>query len=308
MKCIHVLGYLSAIALTACAGVDAEEMSSAAEVEEQGSTSLPNVATDPLGVALEEVGLSAGDRPCGNDVHVASVVDEAGRYLAFCASPAGSTSVLQVTPGNVAPLRSSPTCALDTYLAAAPADAPVPQALIDACKGSSVVGRRISADPVAVGTRSTSLDIIAADTACSSATYFQDVQCAAITDYATDPQIADAVTWCAVGLFSGSAQRTASSQGLPTAFEGRTTVAACGTGTTNLKGLVKKSISGAWVTVADVNISPNFVATRTVHHYDVEETSGGITYYGADQRFTVTPASGATYRYTGAFIEFVPVP
>src|SRR5690349_20877832 len=54
MRCIHVLGCLSAIALTACAGADAGEMSSAAEVEVPGSTSLANVTSDPLGVALEE--------------------------------------------------------------------------------------------------------------------------------------------------------------------------------------------------------------------------------------------------------------
>ncbi|MFS8069372.1 MAG: hypothetical protein ACMG6S_23665 [Byssovorax sp.] len=308
MKCIHVLGYLGAITLTACGGVDSGEMSSAAEGEEQRNASLSNVANDPLGIALEEVGLSAGDRPCGDDAQVASVVDEAGRYLAFCSSSAGYTSVLQVTPGDVAPLRSSSDCALDTYLAAAPADAPVPQALVDACKGSSVVGRRISADPVAVGTKLTTFNIIVANTACSSATYFQDVHCAAIADYATDPQIADAVSWCALGPYSSSAQRTASTQGLPGAFEGRTTVAACGTGTTNLKGLVRKSISGTWVTIANVNINPYYVATRTVHHYDVEESDAWSTYYGDDLRFTVTPSSGATYRYTGAFIEFVPVP
>jgi hypothetical protein len=211
-------------------------------------------------------------------------------------------------PGNVAPLRSSSSCALDTYLAAAPADAPVPQALVDACKGSSVVGRRISADPVAVGTKLNSLNIIAAETACSSATYFEDVHCAAIADYATDPQIADAVSWCGVGFYSGTAQRTSSSQGIPGAYEGRTTVAACGTGTTNLKGLVRKSLSGTWVAVANVNISPYYVATRTVHLPDVEESDAWSTYYGDDLRFTVTANTGATYRYTGAFIEFVPVP
>jgi hypothetical protein len=308
MKCIHVLGYLGAITLTACGGVDSGEMSSAAEGEEQPSASLSNDANDPLGIALEEVGLSAGDRPCGDDAQVASVVDEAGRYLAFCSSSAGYTSVLQVTPGDVAPLRSSSSCALDTYLAAAPADAPVPQALVDACKGSSVVGRRISADPVAVGTKLNSLTIIAAETACSSATYFEDVNCAAITDYATDPQIADAVTWCALGPYSTNAQRTASTQGLPGALEGRTVVAACGTGTTNFKGLVRKPISGTWVTVTNVNISPYYVAARAIYLSDVSESDAWDTYYGDDLRFTVTPSSGATYRYTGAFIEFVPVP
>lgn len=295
---------LTALAAPACS-FDIEEIDDPAIVAGAATDSLIAAdAKDPLGIDLAAVGLSAGDRPCGDAAHVASIADEAGRYLAFCVSPSGDTSVFQVTPGGVAPVGAPSACALDTFLAASPKDAAVPRALIAACKGAAP-SRRVSEAPVVVNTAALGGVVITAPGPCESASLFINVNCAAITDYATHPQIADQVTWCSVGPFTGSAQRTASAQGLPGAFEGRQTVAACGTATTNLKGYVK-GLGGAWAVPlgASVNISPGHVATRDVHLYDVPETDS----FGTDLRFTVTPSEGAWYRYTGAYIEFYAEP
>ncbi|MGK4001067.1 hypothetical protein WMF31_00475 [Sorangium sp. So ce1036] len=305
MKLAHIFACMSSLVLVAC--VSGEPQESPGEAEDPGHAA----ARDPLGIDLEAVGLSAGDAPCGEDAHVASIVDEAGRYLAFCASDSGGTSVLQITPGGVAPVGAPSACALDTFLAASPEGTPVPRALVAACKDAPRLTRALSDAPVVVNTPPAALDGIAALGPCQSAAVFTSVHCGAIDDYASHPQVADSVSWCRVGPFSGGAQRTASQQGLPYAFEGRMTVAACGAARTNFKGYVKKGISGAWAVVPGVNVtlSPNRVATRDIHHYDVPEYDNFNTpHYGLDLRFTVTPSDGAWYRYTGAFIEYPPVP
>jgi hypothetical protein len=264
-------------------------------------------ASDPLGVDLKAVGLSAGDKPCGDYAHVASVVSEEGRYLAFCAGASRDTSVVQVTPAGVAPVGSSGGCALDTYLAATPDDAAVPQALVDACERASIGTRRVSAEPVRVGTVNTLGVILNPNNDCSNSSLFQSTRCAAIDDYTGNASVQDFVSWCGVGPYSGNAQRTASLQGLPTAWEGRMIVAACGSAATNVKGWVKRS-NGTWVNTAgdNINVSPFNVVTIDIHHYDVTDGSGVPD--GVDLRFTVTPSDGAWYRYTGAFVEYTPVP
>jgi hypothetical protein len=313
MRIACIFACLSSFALMACAVGDAGE----APEDALGSDRAGSGALDPLGVELEAVGLSAGDKPCGADAHVASIVDKERRYLAFCVSASGTTSVLQITPGSVAPIGAPSACALDTFLAASPEDTPVPRALVDACEGVAPRSRQLSDEPVVVDL-SPSINPqlsgpgdFTALGPCQSTAVFTNVYCDAIDDYATDPQVADAVSWCRVGPFSGNAQRTASAQGLPDAFAGRQTVAACGTGTTNLRGYVKRGLSGTWAVPsgANVNISPNHVATREIHGYDVVEYDAwGTAYPGSDLRFVVTPSAGAWYRYTGAFIEYPPVP
>lgn len=316
MKSLHVFAALSAFSLLACAADGPRE---AGEEALDGPAAVGVAAdddaagaTDPLGVDLVAAGLTAGDRPCGDDAHVASVADGAGRYLAFCVSADRDSSVFQVTPGGVAPIGSPGGCALDTFLAAAPEDAAVPRALVDACRGASVpAGRRVSDAPVASTSPSfVNGGVITILGPCDSSTVFVNTYCDAIEDYTTGSHIADHVLWCTSGQVEGTAQRTASSQGLPGAFEGRTTVAACGTATTNLKGLVRGGLTGVWKVPsgASVNVSPNHVATRDVHHYDVYEEAGLDSSYGSDLRFVVTPSAGAWYRYAGAFIELVPVP
>lgn len=310
MKCAYVLAGLSALSLLACAADDPRDGAEARGADGEGYEA-PAGATDPLGVDLAAAGLSAGDQPCGGDAHVASVADAAGRYLAFCVNPAGNTSVLQVAPGGVAPLGAPSACALDTFLAAAPQDAAVPRALVEACKGAAApASRRVSDAPVVATSPAFGGGVITVAGPCESAAFFINTTCDAIDDYATGPQIADQVSWCTSGQALGVAQRTASSQGLPGAFEGRTTVAACGAGTTNLKGLVKGGLTGDWKVPsgASVNVSPGHVATRDVHHYDVYEESGLNSSYGSDMRFIVTPAAGAWYRYAGAFIQFYAEP
>lgn len=264
-------------------------------------------ARDPLGVDLEAVGLSAGDKPCGDYAHVASVVNE-GRYLAFCAGASRDAFVVQVTPGGVAPKGSSGGCALDIYLAATPNDAAVPKELLDACEQSSLGARHVSTEPVLVR------DIVVVppiilnpNNDCSNSSLFESTRCAAIDDYTGDVNVQDSVSWCGLGPYAGNAQRTASVQGLPTAFEGRMTVAACGSATTNIKGWVKRS-NGTWVNTPgdNINVSPFHVVTINIHHYDVTDGSGLPD--GVDLRFTVTPSAGASYRYTGAFVEYFPVP
>jgi hypothetical protein len=273
------------------------------EVEEDGESR----AKDPLGVDLKSVGLSAGDRPCGDYAHVASVVSEEGRYLAFCAGAARDTSVVQVTPGGVAPIGSSGGCALDTYLAATPDDAAVPQELVDACEPSSLGTRLVSAGPMVVGVFDPAGPILDPNNDCSNASLFENIRCDAIDDYTGNASVKDFVSWCGLGPYSGNAQRTASTQGLPTAYVGRMTVAACGSATTNVKGWVKRT-SGTWVNTPgdNINVSPFHVVTIDVHHYDV--TDGAGLPDGVDMRFTVTPSAGASYRYTGAFVEYFPVP
>lgn len=309
MKCLYVLAGLSALTLTACAD-DPRGLSDDSAPGRDGSDATADT-TDSLGVDLAAAGLQAGDRPCGDDAHVASLTDEAGRYLAFCVSPTGDSSVLQVTPGGVAPLGSPSACALDTFLAAAPKDTAVPRALVDACRGAAApAGRRLADAPVVATSPSFGGGVIITTPGpCESSAVFVNTHCAAIDDYKDHPQIADEVSWCSSGQYT-TAQRTASSQGLPGAFEGRQTVAACGTGTTNLKGFVKGGLTGTWKVPsgANVNISSGHVATRDVHHYDVYEEEGFDSAYGSDLRFTVTANTGAWFRYTGAFIEFVPVP
>ncbi|WP_438022610.1 hypothetical protein [Sorangium sp. So ce233] len=307
MKLTHVLACISSFALVACvAGEPHESLEGAQDPDRAGAG-----ARDPLGIDLEAVGLSAGDTPCGEDAHVASIADEAGRYLAFCVSSSGYTSVLQITRGGVAPLGARSACALDTFLAASPEGTPVPRALVAACQGAPRIARELSDDPVVVNALLAPAGDLTTLGPCQSAAVFTNVHCGAIDDYASSPWVADSVSWCGVGPFAGNAQRTASTQGLPGAFEGRQTVAACGTGRTNLKGHVKKGLSGAWAVPsgANVNISPDHVATRDIHHYDViEYDSFDTPYSGTDLRFTVTPSAGAWYRYTGAYIEYVPVP
>lgn len=265
-------------------------------------------ARDPLGVDLEAVGLSAGDKPCGDYAHVASVVNEEGRYLAFCTGASRDAFVVQVTPGGVAPIGSSGGCALDTYLAATPDDAAVPQELADACERSSLGARHLSAKPVLVGDPvALGPIIINPNNDCSNSSLFESTRCAAIDDYTGNVGVKDFVSWCGLGPYAGNAQRTASAQGLPTAFEGRMIVAACGSATTNMKGWVKRS-NGTWVNTPgdNINVSPFHVVTIDVHHYDVTDGSGLPD--GVDLRFTVTPSDGASYRYTGAFVEYYPVP
>jgi hypothetical protein len=310
MKCLYVLAGLSALTLAACAADDPRGSGDGSTSGREGADAAAD-ATDALGVDLAAAGLQAGDRPCGDDAHVASIADEAGRYLAFCVSPAGDSSVFQVTPGGVAPLGAPSACALDTFLAAAPAGTAVPRALVDACKGAAAPpGRRVADAPVVATAPSFGGGVITIQGPCENSTIFVNTYCGAIDDYKDRPQIADEVSWCSSGQYVGTAQRTASSQGLPGAFEGRQTVAACGTGTTNLKGFVKGGLTGTWKVPsgANVNVSPGHVATRDVHHYDVYEEEGFDSSYGTDLRFTVTPSAGAWYRYTGAFIEFFPVP
>lgn len=305
MKLAHVLACIGSFALVACVAGEPHESPEAAHDAEGAG------ARDPLGIDLEAVGLAAGDAPCGDDAHVASIADEAGRYLAFCVNASGDTSVLQITPGGVAPIKAGSACALDTFLAASPDGTPVPRALAAACQGAPRLARELSDAPVVVNTLLAPVGDIAALGPCQSTAVFTNVHCDAIDSYASGPWIADSVSWCRVGPFAGGAQRTASSQGLPDAFEGRQTVAACGTARTNLKGHVKKGLSGAWAVPsgANVNISPNHVATIDIHHYDAPEYDSFDTpYYGTDLRFTVTPSAGAWYRYTGAFIEYFPVP
>ncbi|MGK3995830.1 hypothetical protein [Sorangium sp. So ce1024] len=307
MKLAHVLACIGSFTLVACvAGEPHESPEAAHDLDLAGAD-----ARDPLGIDLEAVGLSAGDTPCGDDAHVASIADEAGRYLAFCVNPSGDTTVLQITPGGVAPIEARSACALDTFLAASPEGTPVPRALAAACQGAPRLARELSDEPVVVNTFFAPVGDLVALGPCQSTAVFTNVHCGAIDSYASGPHIADSVSWCRVGPFSGGAQRTASSQGLPGAFEGRQTVAACGTARTNLKGLVKKALSGAWAVPsrANVNISPNHVATIDVHHYDVREVDNYDTvHYGVDLRFVVTPSAGAWYRYAGAFVEFFPVP
>lgn len=313
MRITRIFACLSSFALMACAVGDADE----APEGVPGADSAEAGALDPLGINLEAVGLSAGDRPCGADVHVASIVDKERRYLAFCVSASGYTSVLQITPGDVAPLGAPSACALDTFLAASPDGTPVPRALVDTCKGAAPLARELSDEPVAVDLSPSIKPLIAGpgDIAvlgpCQSTAVFTNTYCDAITAYATHSQVVDAASWCRIGPFSGSAQRTASSQGVPGVSAGRQTVAACGTGRTNLKGYVKRGLSGTWAVspVANVNISPNHVATREIHTYDIVEYDNWNTPYpGSDLRFIVTPSSGAWYRYTGAFVEYAPVP
>ncbi len=307
MKLAHVFTCLSAVALAACAADDSQAVPS----EAPGEGRADAAALDPLGVDLVAAGLSAGDTPCGDDAHVASVTDEAGRYLAFCVAPSGDTSVLQITPGGVEPLGAPSGCALDTFLAAAPAGTPVPRALVAACKGAAPPARRLSDEPVAVIATPVGIGGIGVLGPCQSATVFTNVQCDAIDDFTSNASVADSVSWCSVGPLTGVAQRTASSQGLPDALQGRLTVAACGTATTNLKGQVKRGISGTWVVPSgdNVNVSPNHVATRDIYTFDVVEYDDFDTpFYGSDLRFIVTASEGAWFRYTGAYVEYFPVP
>lgn len=302
MNRIQFLACLSAVAVVACA----PESESGEDFEHSSDVSA---AQDALGIDLVNVGLSAGDKPCGDDAQVASVTDKDGRYLAFCKSNAGFTSIIQVMPDGVEPISIASKCALDTYLAATPETASVPQALVDACKNAQAMSRAVSAKPVTVRSAEKSEVVISAPTSCSSVATFENTHCNAIDTYTSHYQVADYVSWCSSGL-STSAQRTASSQGLPDAFEGRMKVAACGTSWTNIKGLTKKSISGAWVITpgTNINVSPGYVATIETHVYDVEENDDGVTVYGSDLRFQVNSNSGGTFRYTGAFVEFVPTP
>lgn len=307
MNLAHVLACMSSLSLVACVAGEPQESPEGA----QGPDLADAGARDPLGVDLEAVGLSAGDTPCGDDAHVASIADRVGRYLAFCVNASGRTSVLQITPGGVAPVGAPSACALDTFLAASPEGTPVPRVLVAACQGAPRLARELSDEPVVVNLLPASLGDITTLGPCQSTAVFTNVHCDAIDDYASGPAIADSVSWCRVGPFAGNAQRTASSQGLPDAFEGRQTVAACGTARTNLKGHVKKGLSGAWAVPPgkSVNISPDHVATVDVHHYDLMEYDSFDTPYGgSDLRFTVTPSTGAWYRYTGAYIEYFPVP
>ena len=289
--------------LFAMVAVGSLSVGCAVEPGDEGVEQEDAVSTqDPLGVDLESVGFVADEQPCGDDAHVASVMDGEGRYLAFCVSAARDTFVVQSTPSGVAPIGEPGACALDTFLKATPDDAAVPQALVEACQRTSIGGRPVSAAPVRVGDPAPmALELSGGPSAeCSNATYFSNTHCAAINTYTSHYMVSDSVSWCALGPYTGTSTRTASAQGLPTAYQGRTIVAGCGSASTTLQNFVLND--GVWELARSVTALANgTVKTLDVYLFDGD---GDVT----DLRMKIVPAAGASYRYTGAYIELYPVP
>jgi hypothetical protein len=271
------------------------------------TTEDPLVATrtDPLGVSLDAVGI-AGDQPCVGREHVASVLDEAGRYMAFCRGATGAISTLSVAPVGLPELGRGQADPLGAYLAITDEGADVPAALVSAARTAEVRqrGRTIVAAPVVeVATRATTEAAVVL-TACTTPALFQ-AYCDAIDAWATGRIHA---TVCDLDANTGAARRTASAQldsGAPT--DGRTTVAACGTASTQLRHEVYATRWETWVISANHVIAPNKIVTTTISLDDYTEPDGvGGFYTGGDLRVRILPASGAFYRYASGFVGVIP--
>jgi hypothetical protein len=107
------------------------------------STSEPRATSDPLGVELETIGLADGNLPCGPAEQVASVVDELGRYAAFCRGESDTVWILQTTPVGVDLVPLGFRSPLEDYLTITPESADVPAALLENRSAADVAGRTI---------------------------------------------------------------------------------------------------------------------------------------------------------------------
>jgi hypothetical protein len=271
-------------------------------------------AAEPLDTAAPEsrspeVGLAPDEAPCGPDEQIASVVDGQRRLTAFCREADGKIAVVQTAPDTLPLMELGGRDPLADFLAVTPEDVEVPPAL--ARPGADLRGRPVAAGPVAfVAPAGSSLGTppIAGQSVCTSEVSFLTTYCPIISGWANGPGIADSSAYCSSGLTNANISHTASTDGVPGAFEGRVIVAACGGASTTLRRYVKGGLSGSWVQVGSNVIPSGTVLSRSVYMYNLIERDPWLTpYNGTDLRFRVEPASGAFHRNTGGFVRYVPV-
>jgi hypothetical protein len=274
-----------------------------------GEAGLPG-DTDPAGVRLEDYGLT--EAPCGQDLHLATVVTSKRGYHAFCADERGNTSVLIVSPqgAEVDAGRSSP---LETSLAITPSDVAVPELLGTT---SLAPGRRVTSETVAYvhpGARGPVQDNLRGDVAlassCSSQATFESAQCSVIENWIDNDDFFQTHSWCSSGLLAGDAQRTSSAQGVTFPWEGRIRVAGCNEDVL-VRRYYKNPFSGAWWNAGNFTLQPGHILSWIVSSNDATWCPGGLDpcQHASDLRFRVEPTAGATYRYTGGFMNFPAVP
>jgi hypothetical protein len=270
---------------------------------------------DPLGVELASVGLVAGERPCGDDEHVASVVDARGRYVAFCRDERGRISTLQTARVGEALVLLGRRSPLEDYLDITPQTAEVPAGLLTD-RSADVRGRRVVERGVAHrAQRALPADleglgpvVIGGPTVCSDPESFEDPYCSSLVSMVS---VADAYYWttrCDVGPAT-VLLRTASSQlDSPQAagVTGRMVVAACGTAPTRLVRYGKGGVTERWIALSHTTVQSGYVIERTVDTGDVVEGSpilSGSPYFASDVRFRVDARPGGWFRSASAFAQ-----
>ena len=279
---------------------------------ELAADAVPATGVDPAGVELAAYGLR--EAPCGDDLHLATVVTADRIYHAFCADEAGRTSVLVVSPLEAAPETAVDAASpLEYFLSITPAGTRVPE-LLEAAGGSRS-GRASTADVVAfvhpaAGLLPTSP---APASSCSSASDFTAAHCTLIDEWIdeglADDDFLETTRWCGSSLLSGDAQRTGSAQGVPFPWEARIRVAGC-----NADVLVRRyyqnPFDGTWWNAGNLTLLPAHTMSWKIFSANAHWCPGGLDpcQTASDMRFRVEPTTGATYRYTGGFVSLPPVP
>lgn len=296
-----LIGIAASAIVAGCAGADLGE----------GEAS-PVLGTDPAGVELEDYGLS--EAPCGQDTHLATVVTADRAYHAFCADEQGRASVF-VLSRLEAEVEVNQKSALEHFLAITPPDVTVPDLLEGAAQRRS--GRELTAEVVAYvhpdarGPLQRDLDSkVAPASSCSSASDFEEAHCSVIDEWiASDDEFNQTHSWCSSGLLAGDAQRTGSQQGVSFPFEGRIRVAGC-TDDVVVRRYYKNPFNGSWWNAGNLTLQPGHVMSWTIFADNAIWCPGGleICQFASDLRFRVEPTPGGTYRYTGGFINYEPVP
>lgn len=265
-------------------------------------------AVDPLGIRLDLVGVLGGDAPC-DDEHVASVVDEQGRYTAFCRSALGHVSYLHVARADQELVAFEGRTPLQVYLALTPDDVAVPQALLGEhlrMPGRAIVpGSTAYVAPGSISERPVVVEDLDDVNACVDRSFFEQEYCVHVTDEAERAD-SNAIARCHSGRRSFLRRTGSVQQGEPVpAQEARIVVAACGTRPTRLYRLAKSGFSGDWGEPAVLAIVPGHVVYRTMSTADFDEVRpDGSAVQASDLRFHVEAGPWrAWFRAATAFGE-----
>jgi hypothetical protein len=296
---------LLAIAVAAAGSMLAACASDVGDIEAE----LPG-DTDPSGVRFADYGIT--EPPCGPNLHLATVVTSSRGYHAFCADERGNTSVLVVSPqgAEVDMGRMSP---LEIFEAITPSDVAVPALLASGAAPTS--GRQLTSAVVAFvhpGAHGAVKDFrsnLVAASSCSSQATFESSHCSAIENWIDNDDFNQTNSWCSAGLLGGDAQRTSSAQGVPFPWEARIRVAACNANVL-VRRYYKNPFSNAWWNAGNHTLQSGFVLSWIVNSNDATWCPGGLDacQHASDLRFRVEPTAGASYRYTGGFMNLFPVP
>lgn len=266
-----------------------------------------HVRLDPAGVPLAEYGIT--EAPCESDDHLATVVTGDHAYHAFCGGEEGRISIYVMAPDS-AFIDQDQASPLGAFLSLTPDDVAVPTRLAGAEELPS--GRTLTDDVVAFVDPNAQVSLFR-NNSCSSASFFETNHCTIYEDWADDvPPGTPSMSWCTTTLLSGDAQRTGTTQLGDVPRVGRIRVAACDDEVV-VRRYYRNPFNSDWWNAGNVTVQPGHIYARTISNTGATwcgnpDPFGNPCENARDLRFRVEPEPGGSYRYTGGYTGFTPIP